>query len=239
MPCRSWARTHVGTVRSRNEDAVLARPDIGLFVVADGAGGHHRGDYASRSIIAALSELTPALSGRQLLNNVSAALRRLNSQFREKASLIGPDAIIGSTVVVLIVCGAYSFCLWAGDSRFYRLRGGELRQLSRDQSYVQDLVERGEITPDAAATHPLANVVTNLVGGPDDLALAERQDGLQPGDVLLLCSDGLNRAIAEADIAGTLRNNPVTSAADRLIERALACGARDNVSAVVIEYLGC
>ena len=238
MPCHSWARTHVGTVRRRNEDAVLARPDIGLFTIADGAGGHQRGDYASRSIIAALTEMPPAFSGPQLVKDVSAVLKRLNRQFREEALSIGPNALIGSTVVVLIIFPGESFCLWAGDSRFYRLRGGELHQLSRDQSYVQDLIERGEIEPDAAATHPLANVVSNLVGGTDELALEERQDTLKPGDVLLLCSDGLNRAVADNDIAAILRDNPVTSAADRLIEQALACSARDNVSVVVIEYVG-
>ena len=238
MPCHSWARTHVGTVRRRNEDAVLARPDIGLFAIADGAGGHQRGDYASRSIIAALSEVPPAFSGPQLVKDVRAFLKRLNRQFREEAVAIGPNALIGSTVVVLMIFPGESFCLWAGDSRFYRLRDGELHQLSRDQSYVQDLIERGEIAPAAAATHPLANVVSNLVGGTDELALEERRDALKPGDVLLLCSDGLNRAVGDNDIAAILRDNPVTSAADRLIEQALACSARDNVSGVVIEYVG-
>lgn len=238
-PFRSWSRTHVGTVRRRNEDAVLARPDIGLFAVADGAGGHQRGDYASRSIIAALGKVTPAPSGSRLVNDVTAVLKRLNRQFREEALSISPNALIGSTVVVLMIFAAESVCLWAGDSRFYRLRGGELHQLSRDQSYVQDLVERGEIAPDAAATHPLANVVRNLVGGADELALEERQDPLKPGDILLLCSDGLNRTVAESDITAILRSYPVASAADRLIECALAGSARDNVSAVVIEYVGC
>jgi serine/threonine protein phosphatase PrpC len=238
MLCSSSARTHVGTVRRRNEDAVLARPDIGLFAVADGAGGHQRGDYASRSIIDALSEVTPPSSGCRFVKDVSAVLRTLNWQFRQQAVSIDPNAVIGSTVVVLMIVQNQSFCLWAGDSRFYRLRAGELYQLSRDQSYVQDLIERGEIEPDAAATHPLANVVTNLVGGADELILEERHDGLKAGDILLLCSDGLNRAVADHDIAAILRNNPVTAAADRLIERALACGARDNVSVVVIEYAG-
>jgi serine/threonine protein phosphatase PrpC len=238
MPCRSWARTHAGAVRRRNEDAVLARPDIGLFAVADGAGGHHRGDYASRSIIAALNELAPVFSGRQLVKDVNTSLKKLNRDFREQARSIGPNALIGSTVVASIIFQARSFCLWAGDSRFYRLRRGELHQMSRDQSYVQDLVERGKIRPDAAATHPLASVVSNLVGGADELALEEREDSLEPGDLLLLCSDGLNRAVADTDIAITLRNDPSKSVADRLIERALASGARDNVSVVVIEYVG-
>jgi serine/threonine protein phosphatase Stp1 len=238
MSCQSWARTHVGTVRRRNEDAVLARPDIGLFAVADGAGGHQRGDYASGSIITALNQLRPAVSGAQLAEEVGVVLQRLNRQFREQALSIDSNAVIGSTVVVLMIVHDESCCLWAGDSRFYRFRGDELHQLSRDQSYVQDLVERREIEADAAATHPLANVVSNLVGGADELYIAERRDALKPGDILLLCSDGLSRAVLDSDIAAILRENPVTSAADRLIERALSCNARDNVSVVVIEYAG-
>jgi serine/threonine protein phosphatase PrpC len=115
------------------------------------------------------------------------------------------------------------------------MRAGRLQQLSRDQSHVQNLVDRGEIAPEAAATHPLRNIVTNLVGASDVLILEERHDRLEPGDVLLLCSDGLSGAITDAEMAAILRGPPVT-AADRLIESALAQRARDNVSAVVIEY---
>jgi serine/threonine protein phosphatase PrpC len=116
------------------------------------------------------------------------------------------------------------------------MRGGALQQLSRDQSHVQHLVDRGEIAPEAAATHPLANIVTNLVGAADELVLEERRDGLQPGDILLLCTDGLSRAVTDGEIAAALRGSPAAAAADRLIERALRHGARDNISAVVIEY---
>jgi serine/threonine protein phosphatase PrpC len=236
MPYRSAARTHVGTVRLRNEDAVLERPEIGLWAVADGAGGHERGDYASARIIAALGEIDPALRGAALLGTVKTRLRDVNLELRAKAAEIGPDALIGSTVAVLLILGEESHCLWAGDSRFYRLRRGELRQLSRDQSHVQNLVDRGEITPEAAATHPLGHIVTNLVGGSEALAFEERQDPVEPGDIMLLCTDGLSGALSSGEIAGILREIPVTAAADRLIESALMRGARDNVSAVVIEY---
>ena len=114
------------------------------------------------------------------------------------------------------------------------MRGGELRQLSRDQSHVQDLVDRGEVAPEAAATHPLVNVVTNLVGAYDELVLEERQDVIEPGDILLLCSDGLSGTISNDEIGAILSDNPLTAAADRLIERALARYARDNISAIVI-----
>ena len=128
--------------------------------------------------------------------------------------------------------------LWAGDSRLYLMRAGRLRQLTRDQSYVQDLVDRGEITREEAAGHPLSNIVTNLVGGSDELIFEERHERLETGDILLLCSDGLSGSIDDAEIAEVLGAYRVSTAADRLIEGALAQGARDNVSVVVIEYAG-
>jgi serine/threonine protein phosphatase PrpC len=235
---QSAARTHVGSVRQRNEDAVLERPDVGLWAVADGAGGHQRGDYASSAIIAALRDLPPADSSLTFVQQLKTRLQQLNQQFRAEAALIGPDAIIGSTIVVLMICGRQSLCLWAGDSRFYRMRDGKLSQLSRDQSYVQNLIDRGEIAPQAAASHPLANIVCNLVGGAEELVLEERHDALEPGDLLLLCSDGLTRALTDPDIAEILGEASIAMAADLLIERALKCGARDNVSAITIQYSG-
>lgn len=238
MSCRSAARTHVGTVRRRNEDAVLERVEIGLWAVADGAGGHERGDYASTRIIAALHQVEAALSGLSLVEEVKRCLAEVNRELRARAATIGRNALIGSTVAVLLIFDEQSCCLWAGDSRLYRMRAGQLRQLSRDQSHVQDLVDRGEIAPEAAAAHPLANIVTNLIGAFDQLVLEERHDRLEPGDILLLCSDGLSSALSDAEITYTLTASPVAAAADRLIERALDRGARDNVSAVVVEYAG-
>ena len=238
MPCRSAARTHVGTVRQRNEDAVIERAEIGLWAVADGAGGHERGDYASSRIIAALREVDAVLSGLSLVEEVKASLTKVNRELRARAATIAPNALIGSTVAALLIWRDQSCCLWAGDSRLYRMRAGRLRQLSRDQSHVQDMVDRGEISPEAAAAHPMANIVTNLIGAFDQLCLEERHDRLEPGDILLLCSDGLSSALSDAEMAHLLTGSQLQAAADRLIERALDQGARDNVSAVVVEYAG-
>ena len=233
----SAARTHVGAVRERNEDAVLDRPEIGLWAVADGAGGHQRGDYASGCIITALNEVTQPPSAALLIDDVRTRLGRVNQELRTRAADIGPQAMICSTVIVVLITEARSCCLWAGDSRCYLLRAGGLRQISHDHSYVQNLVDRGEIGPEAAADHPLANVVTNLLGAGDGFTLEERWDHLVPGDILLLCSDGLCRALADADIAAILRDNSVEAAADRLIESAVSRTAKDNVSVVVVAYV--
>jgi serine/threonine protein phosphatase PrpC len=233
MDYRSAARTHIGTVRQRNEDAVLDRAEVGLWAVADGAGGHERGDYASARIVERLAKIE---TDARLVEVVKARLSRVNDELRAKAAVLGPDALIGSTIVVLLIEAENACALWAGDSRLYLMRGGRLRQFTRDQSYVQDLVDGGEITPEEATGHPLSNIVTNLVGGSDELILEERHDQLEPGDILLLCSDGLSGAVSDAEIAEVLGAYPISTAADRLIECALAQGARDNVSVIVVEY---
>jgi serine/threonine protein phosphatase Stp1 len=238
MGYRSAVRTHIGTVRQRNEDAVLDRAEIGLWAVADGAGGHERGDYASARIVEALAAIDAAYSGARLVQEVRASLGRVNNELRAKATVLGPDALICTTVVTLLIDAGEARVLWAGDSRLYLMRAGRLRQLTRDQSYVQDLVDRGEITREEAAGHPLSNIVTNLVGGSDELIFEERNERLETADILLLCSDGLSGSVNDAEIAEILGAYRVSTAADRLIECALAQGARDNVSVVVIEYAG-
>jgi serine/threonine protein phosphatase PrpC len=236
MGYRSAVRTHIGTVRQRNEDAVLDRAEIGLWAVADGAGGHERGDYASACIVEALAAIDAAYSGDRLVQEVRASLSRVNNELRAKATVLGPNALICTTVVTLLIDAGQARVLWAGDSRLYLMRAGRLGQLTRDQSYVQDLVDRGEITREEAAGHPLSNIVTNLVGGSDELIFEERHERLETGDILLLCSDGLSGSVTDAEIAEVLGAYRVSKAADRLIECALAQGARDNVSVVVIEY---
>jgi serine/threonine protein phosphatase Stp1 len=238
MGYRSAVRTHVGTVRQRNEDAVLDRAEIGLWAIADGAGGHERGDYASACIVEALAAIDAAYSGAGLVQEVRASLGRVNDELRAKATVLGPSALICTTVVTLLIDTGEARVLWAGDSRLYLMRAGRLRQLTRDQSYVQDLVDRGEITREEAAGHPLSNIVTNLVGGSDELIFEERNERLETADILLLCSDGLSGSVNDAEIAEILGTYRLSTAADRLIECALAQGARDNVSVAVIEYAG-
>lgn len=236
MGYRSAARTHIGTVRQRNEDAVLERAEIGLWAIADGAGGHERGDYASAHIVETLAAINAAYSGTRLVQEVRESLGRVNHELRAKAAVLEPYALICTTVVALLIDAREAHVLWAGDSRLYLMRAGQLRQLTRDQSYVQGLVDSGQITREEATGHPLSNIVTNLVGGSDELLLEERYDRLEPGDILLLCSDGLSGAVSDPEIAEMLGSYPVSTAADRLIECALAQSARDNVSVVVVEY---
>lgn len=229
-----WAATHVGTVRQSNQDAFLMRPEIGLWAVADGAGGHGGGEIASAAVAEALRALPKGLSAGELLARVRAALAETNAALRQEAAMRGPRALLASTVVVLLVREAHFACLWAGDSRCYLWRGGTLSRVTRDHSLVQELLDRGEITAEAAEQHPQANVVTRAVGADDGLVLDKVTGQVLPGDVFVLMSDGVSKALDDAALARTLAAADGQALADALIALAMSRGSTDNVTAVVV-----
>ncbi len=232
---RSWAATHPGSVRKRNEDDFVNRPDLGLWAVADGAGGHSEGGTASRLIAEVLSGIPAELGAAEILAEVRARVLDAHARLRERAGSLGGGAIIASTIVVLLAREEHFACLWAGDSRAYLLRGGELRQVTRDHSLVQELVDSGVLAADAAEGHPHANVITRAVGADEAaLELDKVTERLLPGDRLLLCSDGLFKALPESDVAAMLGSDEDLPA-ERLLLAALACQATDNVTAVAVE----
>jgi serine/threonine protein phosphatase PrpC len=233
----SAAATDPGKIRTCNEDALLARPDHGLWVVADGMGGHQAGDFASLAVIAALAAIDPRGTGAARLLEIHERLARVNDRLRAEAARRRPPAVIGSTVVVLLVDQDRFACVWAGDSRLYRLRAGRLECLTRDHSQVQELVDAGLMSRDQAERHPLSNVVTRAIGGDAVLALDEIGGVVVPGDRFLLCSDGLTKAVAEARIEQVLTEAPLLLAPARLIEQALAAGGPDNVTVAAVEIL--
>jgi serine/threonine protein phosphatase Stp1 len=147
--------------------------------------------------------------------------------------------VIASTVVVLIARHGHFACLWAGDSRAYLLRDGALARVTRDHSLVQELVDGGQITDAEAEHHPRANVITRAVGAEADMVELDKVTGrLTGGDRFLLCSDGLSKELSDPEMADILRADGPETAAERLVEAALARHARDNVTAVVLEVLG-
>lgn len=227
----SEAVTHPGAVRPRNEDAFVDRADIGLWAVADGAGGHGAGDVASSAIAAALMDLPAGMSAAELLAQVRLRIGAVHADLRARAEAAGAGRMIASTVVVLLARGGHYACLWAGDSRAYLLRGGELSRITRDHSVVQDLVESGLIDADEAEAHPQANVITRAVGAHGDFELDKTSARVAPGDLFLLCSDGLFKALPEAEIGRMLAEG---QGAEALIATAVGRGARDNVTAVVV-----
>jgi serine/threonine protein phosphatase PrpC len=233
----SHGLTDIGLVRARNEDAFLERPEIALWVVADGMGGHDKGDEASAAIVTALAALRPRdlTEIDDYVDEVKKPLTLVDRDLRARAAVQGPGAVIASTVVALFIYGDDFGCLWAGDSRLYLLRDGEFRQLTTDHSLVQEMTDAGQLTPEQAALHPNRNVVTQAIGGGRFL-LGVRAGNIRPGDRFLLCSDGLTNMVADTEIAGHLNAEPAPKdAAERLRDLVLARGAIDNVTLVIVD----
>lgn len=235
--CSSAGLSDAGRVRKVNQDAFLDRPDLGIWGVADGMGGHSDGAHASRLLVDRLALLErPTLLGAAS-KRVASVLMDVNRRLIEEAIRRDLD-IIGTTVVALIAVGDHCAILWAGDSRVYRLRDGELTQLTTDHTQVQEMVEQGVLTREQAEYHPMSNVLVRAVGGDLELTVDKRVEGLRGGDRFLLCSDGLTKELPARLIARLLGQADPDTAARSLVQAACDSGGRDNVTAVVVEFLG-
>lgn len=234
----SASGSHVGMVRKMNEDAYLELPERGLWVVADGMGGHKAGDVASQTIIHALRQVPPCSSLEDFITTVKKHLQEAHQRLRDESARRYQHRVIGSTVVVLLAYEDQGVCLWVGDSRIYRLQEGQLRQLTRDHSYVQDLIEQGLIKPQQASGHPMANVITRAVGSAEKLDIDVLTLPLQAQDTFLLCSDGLNKTVTDDEIAGLLAGGDNKKTVQMLIDLALARGADDNVTVMIVKIEG-
>ncbi len=188
---RSIGRTHTGKVRPHNEDAFLERTDIGLWVVADGMGGHRAGDVASAMIIERLALVKPPIDGKTFLREVREDLYKINEALYEQGTRQSQQRTMGSTVVAVLIYQDFYACLWVGDSRLYRLRDGVLTRLTRDHSYVQQLVDAGELSQADASVHPMRNVITRALGAHEELKVDTCHGPIEPGDRLVLATDGV------------------------------------------------
>lgn len=231
----SSVRTHRGNVRRVNEDAVFADPVGGLWVVADGMGGHEAGDHASRAVVEAMAmlRLRPGLSLIDRIEAIEDRLAAVNDELqawsREKFS----GGTVGTTAVVFLAVDRHGVALWAGDSRLYRCRAGRLEQVTRDHNPMSDLLDVGEIT-EAEALTAVTNVITRAVGGHGSLCLDFILFDIQPGDLFLLCSDGLYRELSHAALEEHF-SGTTERIADRLMASCLSGVAQDNVSCVVVQ----
>lgn len=236
----SWtssACSDVGAVRELNEDAYLERPDLGLWLVADGMGGHFAGDVASQMVVSAMQGLEPPKSLSRFVEAVEQRLIETNARLREYAEREETHTI-GSTVVAMLIHGEHAVCLWAGDSRMYRYRKGRFEQISQDHALVEELVERGVLTPEQAIDHPHGNLVTRAVGAADTLFVDIEIIPLEAGDLFILCSDGLEREVAEEEMAHMATDRDTSRLSHALLERALAHGASDNVTVITVAIHG-
>ncbi|KPA93483.1 PP2C family protein-serine/threonine phosphatase, partial [Pseudomonas asplenii] len=204
------------------------------WAVADGMGGHAAGDYVASLIVDTLRRIPPSDSLAIYSNALRTRLAEVNAAVREEAGNRGVS-MMGSTVVLLAVRGDAAICLWAGDSRLYRLRDGQLESISRDHSYVQDLQDSGLLSEAEARVHPRANIVTRAIGVEAQLELSTSNFQVLPGDSFLLCSDGLNKTAEDAEIRDVLAHPEPYAVVRSLVHLGLTRGAPDNITAIVVK----
>jgi serine/threonine protein phosphatase Stp1 len=229
---RSAARSHVGLVRKANEDSVLARDEVALWVVADGMGGHEGGQWASQTLVAAFERVDLRVERAARGAAIVSALKDGNRTIHAAATARG--AQMGTTAVVAHTDADDLLLIWVGDSRIYRLRDGRLQQMTRDHTLVQDLIDRGTLSPEEAETHPMSHVLSRAVGTEAELRYDSVVDKARAGDRFLLCSDGLTKVVPDPLTAAILGTGTIDAAADKLIAETLARGAPDNTSVIVL-----
>lgn len=231
----SYGITDVGRVRKHNEDSMLERPETGMWVVADGMGGHAAGDIASQMIVNSLKKVHEGLSLERYIDDIEDTLISVNKKLIEKANESAKRTTIGSTVVMMLAYDKYCIYLWAGDSRLYRLRDGDLRQMTTDHSQVEQYVEQGLISREEAAVHPHGNMITRAVGATPNFFLDMDIQEMKKGDRYLLCSDGLTKHTEDYEFHEMLPNGTAEEICKKMIDVTLERGAGDNVTAIVID----
>ena len=226
----------IGHVRTSNEDSYgVFSPSVD--VVADGLGGHAAGEVASRMVVAAVRDMANAAEAIDAATLQSAVLRA-NQQVLEASEENPAYEGMGSTATVLRLDEAAGMAYYAhvGDSRLYLLRNNVLRQVSRDHSYVEELVSRGELSEAEAQHHPRKNLLLRAVGIEERLHVDGDSFSLENGDRLLLATDGLTNMVSDEDLSVLLGDNRFAGIADRMVERALAEGGKDNITAIALAY---
>ena len=231
---RYSAVTHVGRVRSVNEDSILALPDLSIWAVSDGMGGHAAGDFASQTVIEAIAGLPSDQSPKDLMSMLRAAILSAHQTIQTEAARRGAG-IVGATVVTLMLANGHFVAFWAGDSRLYRFRDGDIEMLTTDHSMVADLVVAGVIDWDEAEHHPQSNVITRAVGVGDMLEIDKVRGEVRPGDRFLLCSDGLTKYAGFQAIRQAVVGAPLETVCDSLLQMALHAGGADNISVIVVD----
>lgn len=242
MKIAAFGLTDVGRRRESNEDDFLVEPRRGVYAVADGMGGHAAGEIASRLAIETLLEVlqrSEAADQRMSVEDAAEWLRgavvEANRRICDSIRLHDERRGMGTTVVALVHSGEDAVVGHVGDSRLYLLRGDELLRMTSDHSWVNEQVKLGLMNDDTAQRHPMRNIVTRALGSRPEVLVDLTSMQTQPGDVFLLCSDGLNTMLADEQIHELLRadrHNP-EAACRALIEHANRRGGDDNVTVVV------
>ena len=226
-------RTDIGRVRKQNEDAAWLDEKLGIYVVADGMGGHLAGEVASAMAIDAIQNMarTHDIASISVLREaVCAAHEAISARAQENSTCSG----MGTTISAMWRGGRYMYIAHVGDSRIYRFRRGNLEQITQDHSLVEELVRAGIITREEARNHPRRNIITRALGTPGENAPDLLAADMENGDLWLLCTDGLSSMISDEEILRVLScGDSLESMADTLLKMALAAGGRDNVTLIL------
>lgn len=228
------SRTHVGLVRPSNQDALLLVPGkYDLYGVADGMGGHKAGDIASLMAVSLLRRFLGGL--KPSAENLRRGIWEANLMIYEEQLYREDLSGMGTTLTAIWEDKRRVFLGHVGDSRCYRLRDGELEQMSQDHSMVGELVRDGVITPEEARVHPYRNIITRALGAAEDVTVDVTEMDRRTGDRFLICSDGLYEYASDDQLRRILMGNDLEEAADALLRLALEGGGRDNISLVIAE----
>lgn len=237
---RSFSVTDIGKKRKLNQDYVyVSEKPIGnlpnMFIVADGMGGHNAGDYASKCTVETIVREIRGCFEKNPVRILSKAIRIANDQIRQKAREDQSLQGMGTTVVAATCLGHYLQVANVGDSRLYIINH-EIRQITRDHSLVEEMVRMGGIDKAAARNHPDKNIITRAVGATDTVEIDFFHEELMPGDIVLLCSDGLTNMLEDEEIGSILREKAsIEEKAQKLIEAANDNGGRDNIAVIIID----
>jgi protein phosphatase len=232
-------RTDVGIIRSGNEDSYLMVPDRGIFVVADGMGGHAAGEVASEMAVRNIARELGSLRGlgdKEVADRMQQAIRAANAAIFQRTLTEHDKRGMGTTVTSLVLYGTRFLIGQVGDSRAYLLREGKLTQVTKDHSYVQEQVDAGYLTAEQARTHPYSNVITRCVGANSDVTPDVYVGSVKPKDLFLLASDGLTGMLEDPELHEILGKDDQIpqEQVDQLINEANRHGGLDNITAILV-----
>lgn len=250
MAIRAAGMTDVGCVRKHNEDSFLSAPELGLYVVADGLGGHAAGEVASRIVVERVAQFVAETTEKDRTwpleydtslsfdgNRLKVALLLSDQAITDDIRKNPERETMGSTVVAGLVSGRRVTLAHVGDSRAYLLNKQEIRQITRDHSWVAEQVANGILTASEARVHPFRNVITQALGNGGDLEVEVQEFELSKSDRLLLCSDGLSGMVGDTQICDIVNQSPdLQTAVEALISTARDNGGEDNITAVLVGW---
>ena len=231
-------KTDIGLRRSNNEDAFIISPELGFCLAADGMGGAAAGELASKIFADTVLEIfadSTDQSEKEILYRVKKAFSFANEKILDDATQNPNHEGMGCTAELLAFCGDGFALGHVGDSRTYRFRNGQLRQLTQDHTLVQEQIEEGLISSENIRNHPLRNIILRALGQERELALDLLRGKILPGDLFLLCSDGLTDMVQDDQIQEILSSDiDIHRKADKLVESAKAAGGKDNITVVLV-----